>query len=380
MLAVLFLLICFSTPALAAPGVTANEVVVGTHVDLSGPLSPVGTAVRNGLRMAFDEIDAKGGVNGRKLHLVVADNGYQPSKAIAAARTKLSPKKIFAILCPVGTPPVAAAMPVFVNAGTLHLFPFTSPDDTYVPSQPLEFAADLPVAAQTRIGLHDLLNLRGTLSVGVLYRDDAFGRAALAGVNEEMIRRHLPLPPAARFAPGASSVTRQLATLRASGAEIVVLGGVAQEAFAAMQEARARGWFPVFLCTTACYVPQVPTLGGRAVSGLYAIGTTPIPYPDDPVLGHWAARYEKLFGVPATAEALRAYLDARLFAAALARTGAEPSQARFARALETLPPWRDPEFGGEPIDFSPRDHLGFHTGFLAQIRGGRWTIVAAPTR
>jgi ABC-type branched-subunit amino acid transport system substrate-binding protein len=374
---VLVIALLLSSPAHAASGVTPTEITVGTHVDLSGPLSPVGAAVRNGLTMAFDEINARGGEWGRRLQLVVADNDYDPQRAIAATRTTLSPDGIFAILCPVGTPPVAAAMPVFVNAGVLHLFPFTSADDTYIPSQPLEFALDLPVAEQTRIGLRDLLDLRGNLRVGVLYRDDAFGRAAQAGADKEMERRRLKLPVAARYAPGAASFTRQLAQLRAGGADIVVLGGVAQEAFAAMNGARARHWFPVFLCPSACYVPQVPTLGGRAVSGLYAIATTPIPYPDaaDAALRAWTQRYQRRFGSVASADALRAYLDARLFAEALRRTGPDLTQARFVRALQTVRGWRDPQFGGVPVDFTPRDHLGFHTGFLAQVRGGRWVAV-----
>jgi len=372
----------FLSPAHAATGVTPTEITVGTHVDLSGPLSPVGAAVRNGLTMAFDETNARGGEWGRKLRLVVTDNGYDPRRAVAVTRTTLSPDRIFAVLCPVGTPPVAATMPIFVNAGVLHLFPFTSADDTYVPSQPLEFALDLPVSEQTRIGLHDLLDLRGNLRVGVLSRDDAFGRAALTGADAEMERRHLKLAVAARYAPGATSFARQLAQLRAGGVDLVVLGSVAQEAFAAMSAARARRWFPVFLCPSACYVPQVPTLGGRAVSGLYAVATTPIPYPDttDMALRGWTQRYQRRFGSVASAEAFRAYLDARLFAEALRRTGPMLTQARFAHALETMRDWRDPQYGGVPVDFTPRDHLGFHTGFLAQVRDGRWQAVdAAPT-
>ncbi|HKD22060.1 MAG TPA: ABC transporter substrate-binding protein, partial [Rhizomicrobium sp.] len=65
---------------------SANEIVVGTHVDLSGPLSGLGTAVRNGLQLAFDEFNAAGGINGRTLRLIVADNGYDARKAVAATK------------------------------------------------------------------------------------------------------------------------------------------------------------------------------------------------------------------------------------------------------------------------------------------------------
>ncbi|HEY2069003.1 MAG TPA: ABC transporter substrate-binding protein [Rhizomicrobium sp.] len=358
---------------------TPTEVVVGTHVDLSGPLSPLGIAVRNGLQLGFDDGNARGGAWGRKLRLVVADNGYDANKALEAERGILAPDRIFAMLCPVGTPPVAAAMPPFVNAGGLHLFPFTAADDTYVPQQPLEFALDLPVSEQARIGLRALFAKLGEKRVGVLYRDDALGRAALEGAQAESKRRHMKPPAAALYTPGDTSLTHQLASLHDDGAEIVVLGGVAPEAFAAMRQAHARRWSPVFLCLTACYVPQVPTLGGRAVAGLYAVTTTPIPYPDDsdPALRAWVKRYETRFHTVASADAFRAYQDARLFAEVLRRNGPTLTRAGFAQTLEAMAPWRDPTYGGVPVDFTARDHLGFHSAFLAQVKGGRWITFAS---
>lgn len=369
-------LLLLSAPAFAGPGVTPTEVVVGTHVDLSGPLAPMGTAVRNGLEMGVDDANAKGQMWGRKITLVVADNGYDPARALAAERNELSPDRIFAIMGPVGTPPVAAAMPAFVNAGALHLFPFAPADETYVPHQPLEFALDLPLAAQMRDGLDALLAGRDR-RVGVLYRDDTFGRRVLTAVERELQRRGARPPVVESFRPGAVTMTRQLAALRADGAEIVVIGGIAQDAIAAMKSARR--YAPQFLCPQSCYVPQVPTLGGRNVSGLYAVATTPIPYPDDPdpALRSWVRRYENRFHTVASAEAFRAYLDTRLFAEVLKRAGPALTRARFARTLEAMAPWRDPVYGGVPIDFTGRDHLGFHAGFLAQVKAGRWITIAS---
>jgi branched-chain amino acid transport system substrate-binding protein len=311
---------------------------------------------------------------GRKLRLVAVDNGDDASKALAAQKDELSPDRIFAILCPVGTPPVAAAMPGFVNAGVLHLFPFTAADDTYVPSQPLEFALDLPVAEQVRVGLYVLA--KSDKRVGVLYGDDAYGHAVLEGVENDLSRRHQRPPIAEVFK---TSMTRQIAALRADGVQLVVLGGGGQDALNAMRAMRARHWSPAVLCLSACYVPQVPTLGGHSVTGLYAVAATPIPYPDDadPALRAWVKRYETRFHTVASAEALRAYLAARLFGEVLRRAGPALTRARFAHVLEAMPPWRDPTYGGVPVDFTARDHLGFHSGFLAQVRGGRWINFAS---
>ncbi len=358
-------------------GIHPTQIVVGTHVDLSGPLSAIGTSVRNGLVTAFDEVNRAGGVNGRSLRLIVEDNGYSARKAVSATKKLLYRDRVFAMLCPLGTPAVAKTMPLVLNNATLHLFPFTGADDTYVPMQALEFAVDLPTARQISVGLGALLAEKGALKVGVLYRNDALGKAVLQGASEVAAKSGLLLAVSAGFAPGTAHIGKALERVRAAGAELVVLGGVAQEAIAAMRHAAAEGWFPVFLCNEACYVPELPTLGGRAVSGLYAVATTPIPYPDDKdaKLRDWVRRYEKRFGTVATAEAFRAYLNARLFAEALRRAGPSPTEYRVAHALEAVSPWQDPYYETVPVRFTAHDHRGFHTGFLAVVRNGRWTTL-----
>lgn len=357
-----------------AAGVFAHKIVVASLLDLSGPLGAEGQAIRNGLSMAFDEINRKGGINGRKIELKVEDTGYDPRKAQAEAE-KLADEGVFAVLCSNGTPPVSASMPVLLNAGILHLFALTTTDTTYVPSQPLEFALDQPVKAQIREGLETLLAERGDLEVGVLARDDTFGHEAVTGAETALAARGAHITETALFQPGSREFTAALKKLRRAGTELVVVGAVAQDAIDAIKQAHLQGWYPVFLCPQACYHPEVATLGGRTLSGLYAVASTPIPYPNDADLRGWVSAYEAHYATVASAQAFRAYLDARLFAEALARSGPHPTQRYFARVLENMPPWRDPVYGGLAVDFTAKDHLGLHASYLAQIRSGRWQLL-----
>jgi hypothetical protein len=73
-------------------------------------------------------------------------------------------------------------------------------------------------------------------------------------------------------------------------------------------------------------------------------------------------------------QALTAYRNARLFLSVLRQAGRNPTQSGVANVLETRGSWTDPELGGLPIEFTPKDHLGGHSGLLTQVRGGRWVL------
>src|SRR6266478_2408876 len=80
-----------AAPALAQTkvtnqGITPTEIVIGTHQDLSGPIKVWGVPVSNGMKMAVEEINAAGGIHGRKLRMILEDNGYDPKRAVLASQ------------------------------------------------------------------------------------------------------------------------------------------------------------------------------------------------------------------------------------------------------------------------------------------------------
>src|SRR6476659_7761039 len=106
-------------------GISANEIVIGTHQDLSGPIKGWGVPVANGMKMAVEEVNAAGGVNGRKLKMVLEDSAYDPKKAVLASQKMIERDKIFAMIGGMGSPTVLAAQDILFDAGVLQLFPLT---------------------------------------------------------------------------------------------------------------------------------------------------------------------------------------------------------------------------------------------------------------
>src|SRR6478736_2240790 len=107
-------------------GITADEIVIGTHQDLSGPIKFWGVPVSNGMKMAVEEINAAGGIHGRKIKLVIEDSGYDPKRAVLASQKMVERDRIFAMVGPMGSPTVLAAQDILFDAGVLQLFPLSS--------------------------------------------------------------------------------------------------------------------------------------------------------------------------------------------------------------------------------------------------------------
>ena len=74
-------------------GISPTEIVIGTHQDLSGPIKVWGVPVSNGMKMAVEEINAAGGINGRKLKLILEDSGYDPKRAVLASQKMIEQRQ-----------------------------------------------------------------------------------------------------------------------------------------------------------------------------------------------------------------------------------------------------------------------------------------------
>ncbi len=107
-------------------GVSRGEIVIGSMQDLSGPIVAFSKQLVNGMNMRVEEINAHGGIGGRKLKLVVEDHGYDPKKAVLATQKLVQKDKIFAMIGTIGTPTSLASMPILFEKNLPPVFPRTA--------------------------------------------------------------------------------------------------------------------------------------------------------------------------------------------------------------------------------------------------------------
>ena len=121
-------------------GISKTDILIGSIQDLSGPLAGLGKQTRNGMNLRIEEINEQGGVNGRKVKLLIEDSGYDPRKAVLAAQKLVNQDKIFAMVGHVGTAMNNAAMPIQFEKNVINFLPITAAREMYEPFHKLKYA------------------------------------------------------------------------------------------------------------------------------------------------------------------------------------------------------------------------------------------------
>src|ERR1700754_277650 len=362
-------------------GISASEIVIGTHQDLSGPIKVWGVPVSNGMKMAVEEINAAGGIQGRKIKMVLEDSGYDPKRAVLASQKMVERDQVFAMVGPMGSPTVLASQDVLFDAGVLHLFPLTAAEFTFKfdpakPQERLKFNNLLPYVESTRAAFKYMMEWKGFKKPCIMHQDDEYGKNVLDGFTQQLEAMKLQPASVTSYKRGVSDFSAQVAKMKSDGCDLVVLGTVIRETIGAMSEARKLGWDVTFLGATPTNVLEVPTLGKEAVEGLYAAAGFEIPYEDTAKgkVKDWLVNYKKMFGADANTQAIIGYNSIVTFAHYVNKAGKDLTGQKVLDSLESGDPFQD-IFASPPSIFSKTNHLASTVTQVQQIKNGRWVLM-----
>ena len=358
--------------AQAPQGITANEVRIGTHVDLSGPITFWGVPQRNGHLMAVEEINADGGVHGRKFKLLIEDNGYDPKKGVLATQKLIQQDKVFALVGVLGTPVVMAQMPIALEAGIPHMYPGSPSRNMYEPFHKLKFSLATPYDDSTKAGVRYFAD-KGKKRVAVIYQDDDFGKEIRDAALAQAKASGMSVVAEASYKRGDTVFSSQVARIRQGDPDLVVLATIVRETVGVMAEAKKLGWKPDFLVPQSGCNQAVADLGRDNTEGLYALCQY-VPFDFDnepPAVKAWMVRYEKRFNAKPDVSAAMTYDMEKLIALALENAGKDVTVDKFIRAAESIKNWQN-IFGSPPLSFGPKQRVGSTTAVMTQIQGGKF--------
>ena len=245
--ALALILITFGAPlAIAQQGVTKTEILIGTIQDMSGPLASFGKQAKYGMQLRIDELNEQGGVHGRKLKLLLEDSAYDPKKAVLGAQKLVNQDKIFVMAGHVGTAQNNAAMPIQFEKNVINFLPITAARDMYEPFHRLKYSFAVTYYDQIRTALPKLVKEKSAKKVCTIYQDDDFGLEVLRGAEAALKTMSMDLVEKTSFKRGATDFSSQVAKMKSSGCDLVVLGTIIRETIGTIGESRKTGFNPIF--------------------------------------------------------------------------------------------------------------------------------------
>jgi branched-chain amino acid transport system substrate-binding protein len=374
-LATLALSTTAATAADAQQGVSKTEILVGSIQDLSGPLAGYGKQLRNGMQLRAEEANEQGGVHGRKIRLLVEDDGYDPKRSVLAAQKLVNQDKIFIMAGHLGTAQNLAAMPVQFEKNVVNLFPLTAAREMYEPLHRLKYSFAAPYYDQIRLALPKMVKEKKVTKVCTIYQDDDFGLEVQRGAEAGLKTIGVELTEKTTFKRGATDFSSQVAKMKAAGCELVVLGSIIRETIGTIGESRKTGFNPIFLGSSAAYTDLIHKLGGKAMDGMYATMTVANPYLDDasPAIRFWAAKYKTKYNEDPAEFSVYGYLVMDSFIAAAQKVGPNLTSDNFVKTMDTMS-FTDPLFGGAPSSYTATKRLGSDASRLSQIQDGKWKV------
>ncbi|MEN3376843.1 MAG: hypothetical protein V7604_2198 [Hyphomicrobiales bacterium] len=355
----------FCVQALAEDGVSADTIVFGQAAVLEGPASALGIGMRAGLQAAFDEVNAKGGVHGRKLKLISENDGYEPDRAIAATKKLIEDNKVFALIGAVGTPTSAAAQPIATAAKVPFMGAFTGAGFLRNPKLDNVINIRASYGAETEAWVRHLTEDLKVSKIAIFYQDDAFGRAGLDGVKAAMKKRSMELVAEATYERNTVAVKSALLALKRAEPEAVVIVGAYKPVAEFIKLSRKVNFNPTFV--------NISFVGASALAkelgseGKDVIVSQVVPFPWDAslqVVADYQAAIKPAGGQPDFVT-LEGYLAGRLAIAALDKAGADVTREGLIKAIKETGKF---DIGGLPMTFSAEKNEGLDKVFLTVIQ------------
>jgi len=364
-------------PRSTVRGVTASEIRFGISAAFSGPTKELGQNMYRGIEAAFRVANANGGVHGRQLRLVAADDGYEPARAAETMRQLYEKEQVFGVVGNVGTPTAVVALPYALERKMLFFGAFTGagllrsdPPDRYV------FNYRASYAEETAATVHYLVKVRRLKpeQIAVFAQQDAYGDSGFVGVakavrslggNDSTILR-------LNYQRNTVDVGEAVARLQAHGTPIRAVIMVPAYRAAAKFIEKTRDLYPDMIYTSVSFVGstalanELMLLGKKYATGVIVTQVVPAVDGHSSLVIDYKNALAKYFpGEAPDYVSLEGYVAANVLIAALKQNGPQLDTERLVATLENL---RDLDVGlGTPVSFSRSEHQGVHKVWGTQL-------------
>ena len=378
-----------SSGASSAPGVTARSITFGTHQPLTGLAAPGYSEIAPASQAFFDYVNAHGGVFGRKIHLIIKDDAYNPATTVSVVQQLVLQNKVFGIFEGLGTPTHTKVVG-FLNAEKVpDLFVASGcPCWDNGTSQPMTFGWQPNYTIEGKIlGQYIKQHFAGQ-KVGVLYQNDDFGQGGLAGIQDEVPAADIVNTQS--YQPGDTTLAPQITALKSANATVLVDFTTPTYTAIGQLTSFKLGWKPQLVIssvgidpTTVAGLLKTVSQGQASGTGLIEGAITDGYLPSNTDTSNaWIRLFRKIHAkydpsAPFDGNVEYGMANAYTLVQALEAAGKNLTRQGLVNAVNKFgSKWSGP--GLVPFRYSTKDHGGYDGAEMGKVSNGKIVLFGGP--
>ncbi|MFD2376611.1 ABC transporter substrate-binding protein [Ottowia pentelensis] len=333
--------------------------MIGQVAPLTGVLGTTGQQMVLGGKIYFDWVNSQGGVNGATIRQEVVDDGYKVPDTVRLTRALLAKPEVVALFGFAGTANITQLLAdgVLEQGGAALVAPYTGGEPLRSPFNPWIFHLRASYGDEAEHMVQQLTTLNMS-RIAVVYQDDGFGKAGLAGVEAALAKRNLKLVTSAGYERNTDKVEDAAKAIRAADAQAVIMIAINKAAGAFVKRYRELGGGAQLMSISVVDPAEIVKIAG--LKNAHGVGISQVvPYPYQPRLPVVREFQQLLEKYAPEAEVnytnFEEFLGAKVLVEGLRRAGPEPTRAKLIKALESL---RNFDLGGITVSYSPTNRVG----------------------
>jgi branched-chain amino acid transport system substrate-binding protein len=352
------------------PGVTKDQILVGSYLALTGPAASVGLNLKYGMQAYFEYINEQGGIHGRKIKIIVEDDQYSPALTVAAVKKMVERDEVFALVGALGTGPTMAVKDYLVRKGVPLVAPSTTAIGAFYPPQRNIFGVIPTDKVCPVVCAQYAMDKLGLKRLAIIYQNDDLGKNGLLGAKAAVESRGLKLVAEEAVDLASTDFSSQVTKVKMANPDGVIIWVMLTKNISITKEIRKQGLNVQLLDGTAMSDPRLASLGGKEAEGYIGEAVYYTDNFDIPSINLYKEQMKKHFpDQPIGGYTLMGWAEALIFCEGLKLTGPNLTRDNFIKAMEGM---KDYETGlWPPITFGPNNREGSKAVLFTQVKDGK---------
>ncbi len=359
-------------------GVSDDTIKIGSFQAKTGPVAAIGLNVEKGLVSYINYVNKNGGVFGRKIDLIVADDQFNPAKTTVEVKRLVEEDGVFAIVGGLGSPGCLAVMDYLNKKKVPFVYQGSGSSKLAIPPKKYVFPVQPNFTVQANIYAHYLVETKKAKRIAFIYRNDDVGKESRTSLTKKLKDYNLELVADIGVKPSDQDFSTQITRIMASKPDAVIFELFIPQSVNFIKQAKEYGLKDVVFLTNYAN-PDITyiKLAKEAAEGVEAMAWVIAPI-DDPGFEGVKVFQQTYEGEMPTAYAAGGFIAGEVFTQGLRMTGEDLTRAKYTEALETMKGWTG--IMAQGITYKEYDlndntcRLGKMSMYPLKVRNGAWVI------